>query len=441
MLLTAKFTQGSISEHIVKMALTNAIGLSVFFVVDLFDIYFISLLNQPHLVSAIGYALAILFFCSSFSIAMMIANSAVVAKSLGEKQNQDAKKIASTCILITLTSSLIITFTIFLNTSEILTLIGAIGEERTAALQYLNIIIFSFPIVAVAMQMTATLRALGKAKLAMFCMLMGGITNLIFTPLFIFYLPLSIEGVAWASFISRVVTLVFGSYYLLVKCQFKSRISFSDFKINTLKILHIAAPASLTQVVTPISHLYITYEMAKFGSDFVAGWTVISRIIPVAFIMLFAMPGSIGPIISQNLGANNVIRVKATLNHSLNLIIKYVFVLALTLSLLQDHLISLFNTHANATILLRFFCQYVSISFIFVAVNLVAMSFLNNIGRPKMASMLNVGKLLLGTIPLVSVCAYYYGAPGILVGQALSSIIFAIISMAICYQTLAKLNK
>jgi len=435
-----KFTQGNIPEHILKMALTNAVALSVFFVVDLINIYFISLLNQPHLVAAIAYAAALLFFTTSLTIAMVIANSAVVAKLIGQGQQQQAKQASISCYLITLVISCLITLIIYFNATPLLTLIGADGVALDSASTYLKITIFSFPLIALAMQITATLRSLGKAKLGMYCTLAGGVCNVILDPLFIFYFKLNIEGAAIAAMVARSVMLLVAIFYLIVVCGFITRITFSDFIRHTKNITAVAIPASLTQAATPLSHLYITYEMAKFGGSFVAGWAIISRLIPVAFVMLFAMPGAIGPIISQNLGAKQFTRVKTTLNQSLNFIIKYVFVLALTLSLLQEYLVSLFNAGSDTAILIRFFCQYVSVSFIFVAMNLVAMSFLNNVGRPKMATLLNLGKMSLGTIPFVSVGAYYYGAQGILIGQALGSIIFGLTAILLCYRIVTKLE-
>jgi len=436
----AKFTQGNIPEHILKMALTNAVALSVFFVVDLINIYFISLLNQPHLVAAIAYAAALLFFTTSLTIAMVIANSAVVAKLIGQGQQQQAKQASMSCYLITLLISSLITLTVFFNANHLLTLIGANGIALDAASAYLKITIFSFPLIAMAMQITATLRSLGKPKLGMYCTLAGGICNIILDPLFIFYFKLNIEGAAIAAIVARSVMLLIAIFYLIVVCGFISRITFVDFIKHMRNISAVAIPAALTQIATPLSHLYITYEMAKFGGSFVAGWAIISRLIPVAFVMLFAMPGAIGPIISQNLGARQFKRVKTTLNQSLNFIIKYVFVLALTLSLMQEYLVTLFNAGPDTGMLIRFFCQYVSVSFIFVAMNLVAMSFLNNVGRPKMATLLNLGKMSLGTVPFVSIGAYYYGAQGILIGQALGSIIFGLAAIILCYRIVTKLE-
>ena len=438
MQLVASFTQGKLSEHIIKMALTNVVGLSAFFIVDLINIYFISLLKQPHLVSAIAYASAILFFTMSLTIAMVIANSAVVARLIGQKQFLEAKQAAITCYILTLSASILVSIFIFYNVNTLLLLIGAKNSELHAAREYLSIMLMSSPIMALTMQMTTTLRVLGKAKLGMYCTLMASILNIALDPLFIFYFKLDIQGSAVASVIARTLMLILAIYFLLLKSNFITRINLSIFKQHTRSILNIALPASLTQLATPISHLYITYEMAQFGAGYVAGWAIISRLIPVAFMMLFAMPGAIGPIISQNAGAEQYQRIKNTLNESLNFIIKYVFVLALTLSLLQEYLVNLFNAQAETALLIRFFCQYISLSFIFVAMNLVALSFLNNMGYPKIASTLNLAKMTLGTIPFVSVGAYY-GPQGILIGQALGSILFALIALILCYRILKKL--
>ena len=438
--LTPSFIQGNISSHIIKMALTNMVSLSVFFSTDLINIYFISLLNNTDLVAAIGYASAILFFTTSLSIAMVIAVTAIIAKSIGQGKALQAKKIASTSFLLTLILSLVITFVAFLNIHALLTFMGAEGPSLEAASHYLSLTIFSFPMTALAMQVIAILRVLGKANVAMFCTLVAGILNAFLDPLFLFYFQWGIKGVAYATILAKMSMLMIACFYLLHKYTFIAKISCKEMYTNIKKLTHVAIPASLTQLTTPISHLYITYEIAKFGAASIAAWTVISRLIPVVFVLLFAMPGAIGPIISQNLGAQKLNRIKNTLNYSLNFIIKYVFVFALALSLLQENLVSLFNATSETATIIRFFCQYVAISFIFVAMNLVAMSFLNNIGQPRMATFINMMKILFGTVPFVTIGAYYFGVKGILIGQALGNLVFGLIAVVVCYVILSKLE-
>lgn len=438
--LTPSFIQGNISSHVIKMALTNMVSLSVFFSVDLINIYFISLLNNTDLVAAIGYASAILFFTTSLSIAMVIAVTAIVAKSIGQRETLQAKKIASTSFLLTLILSVVITFFVFFNIHELLTFMGARGPAREAANHYLSLTIFSFPMTALSMQVVAILRVLGRANVAMLCTLIAGMLNALLDPLFLFYFQWGIKGVAYATILAKMSMLMIACFYLLYRYTFIAKINFKEVYINTKKLAHVAIPASLTQITTPISHLYITYEIAKFGAAPIAAWTVISRLIPVVFVLLFAMPGAIGPIISQNLGAQKLKRIKSTLNYSLNFIIKYVFVFALALSLLQENLVNLFNATSETAMIIRFFCQYIAISFIFVAMNLVAMSFLNNIGQPRMATFINLMKILFGTVPFVAVGSYYFGVKGILIGQALGNLVFGLIAIVVCYVTLSKLK-
>ena len=439
-IIAARFTQGEIAPHIMKMALTNMVSLSVFFCVDLITIYFVSLLNHAHLVAAIGYASAILFFTHSLTIAFMIAISAVVGNDIGQGKFHSAKKVTTTALLLSLTLSLIISLFIYCFSSFLLSMIGATGEALAAATVYLKYTVLAFPMIALALSINAVLRVLGKAKTAMLLTVFAGLVNVLLDLLFIFYYQWEINGAAYAIVISRAIMLLLGLYYLLSRYQFVVRLNWAQGKYYATKLARILMAATTTQLITPLSHLYITYEIAKFGAESIAAWVIISRLIPVIFVMLFAMPGAIGPIISQNLGAKQLLRVKHTLNYALNFIIKYVLVAALMVSFLQDELVTLFNAHAETATLIRFFCQYITLSFLFVAINLVCMSFLNNVGHSSLATRLNIYKILFGVIPLVSVGAYYGGSVGILIGQALGNALFALIALVTCYRILFRLN-
>ncbi len=58
----AKFVNGAIMRHITVMSTSGAVGLMALFLVDLADIFFISLLGQVELAAAVGFAGTIIFF-------------------------------------------------------------------------------------------------------------------------------------------------------------------------------------------------------------------------------------------------------------------------------------------------------------------------------------------------------------------------------------------
>ena len=71
------------------------------------------------------------------------------------------------------------------------------------------------------------------------------------------------------------------------------------------------------RIATPVGNGFVTGAISTYGGEAVAGWTVIPRIIPVAFGLLFARSGAIGPIVGQNFGARRFDRIRSTVRDSL----------------------------------------------------------------------------------------------------------------------------
>ena len=69
---TARFVSGSIGRHVVIMTLTAAVGLTVLFLVDFADLYFLSLLGETEITSAIGFSGMLSFANMSISIGIGI---------------------------------------------------------------------------------------------------------------------------------------------------------------------------------------------------------------------------------------------------------------------------------------------------------------------------------------------------------------------------------
>lgn len=430
---TAPFLQGSIFKHVITMSTTNAIGLFAIFLVDLVDIYFISLLNNSALTAAIGYASAILFFTSAICIGLSIANSALVAQALGQQRPQLARQYVSHLTLFAFLISMFTCLLLFIFSEQLLIALGAQGHVLVAANAYLRILLLSMPLFALTMQMSATLRALNGARDAMSVTLLVALLNALLDPLFIFVFDLDLVGAAYASWIARLLGLLLAVRYVFSKYRMLSLPKINDFYIDAKKIANIALPAMLTQLATPIGNLFVTYMVAQFGAGYIAGWAIIGRLIPVAFGLMFAISGAISPIISQNYGAGNITRLWQILNEALKLIGGYCLVISLLLSFGQEWLITLFNAQHEAAQVMRIFCQHIAISFIFTGITLVAMAFLNNLGYAKYATLLNIGKVTLGTMPFVALGAMHYGAAGILYGQALGNTVSAFVALILVH--------
>jgi Na+-driven multidrug efflux pump len=81
----ARFVTGSTMRHVVIMTFTGAVGLMSMFLVDLADLFYLSMLGKTEITAAIGYAGTIVFTNLSLCIGTGIAASVLVARNLGAK--------------------------------------------------------------------------------------------------------------------------------------------------------------------------------------------------------------------------------------------------------------------------------------------------------------------------------------------------------------------
>jgi len=438
--MQAHYTQGSIYKHIISMSVMSAIGLLSIFIVDLVDLYFLSLLGEIEMASAVGFAGTILFFTIAISIGLMIAMGALVSKAIGAKQVVAAKQYAVNVLAICIIIGSVVGIGVWLYTTEILATMGAKGRTLELATAYLGIIVPSLPILCVGMAATGALRSVGDAKHGMYVTLVAGVLNAVLDPIFIFALGMGIEGAAWASVLARVGMMVYGLYLIINKHNLLIAFRYHKFIQDLSEISKVAVPAILTNIATPIGNAYIMFVLADFGDSSVAGYAIIGRILPVAFCLIFAISGAVGPIIGQNHGAQLYHRVRQVISKSFVIILIYGTVISIILFAIKGQIVSLFNVDRVAADLIILFCIWVAILTIFRGFLFVANASFNNLGKAKYSTVMNFSKATIGTVPFVYYGAKFHGAFGIILYEAIGAIVFGFISSLLVFRVIKKLE-
>ncbi|MEM6665205.1 MAG: MATE family efflux transporter [Pseudomonadota bacterium] len=430
-----KFVTGSTMRHVSVMTMTGSVGLVAIFLVDFADMFFLSLLGEVAIAAAIGYAGTILFFNTSISIGMAIAATALVSRALGAGDRERARRLAASSATVIFIAMIVIAAILFPLLPVALDLLGATGEARELALGYMQIIVPSMPLLGIGMVSGALLRATGDAKRSMYVTLTGGAVNAVFDPIFIFALDLGVDGAAMASVLSRFAIAFMGYWGVVRVHNLIARPSLRHIAEDIRPLAGIAVPAVLTNIATPVGNAYVTAAIAGHGDGAVAGWAIIGRLVPVAFGVIFALSGAVGPIFGQNLGARRFDRLQMAFRDSLIFCLGYVFVVWVLLALTQNWIVALFSVTGDAASLIRLFCSFIAVSFLFNGMLFVANATFNNLGFPTYSTALNWGKATLGTIPFVSLGALWGGAPGILIGQGVGAVLFGIIAAAVAWRT------
>ncbi|MEL6746797.1 MAG: MATE family efflux transporter [Pseudomonadota bacterium] len=431
---TAKFVDGSLLRHILVMTASSTAGLMALFLVDLADMYFLSLLGEVEVAAAVGYAGSILFVTVSVGIGLAIATTALVSRATGANDLDRARALATHCLLFALIISSALLIGVLALKDLLLVALGAEGRSFELARSYLAIVIPSMPLIALAICGMGILRAVGDARRSMYVTLAGALVNGILDPLLIFTAGMGMDGAAWATFAARLTMAGVALYGVIVVHKVVCRTTLTALVKDVPAFSTLAGFAILTNVATPVGNAFVTAAMAPFGVAAVAGWAVISRIIPVFFAAMFALSGAVGPIIGQNLGAERHDRVEATVVKSLYVVLAYTAAVWALIALLAPVIVDGFNMEGAAADLMRLFCYALAPLFGFTSLLFVANAVFNNIGRPHYSAMFNWGRATLGTVPLLMVGGWLGGAQGALTGAFSANIIFGAASLWVAYR-------
>ena len=436
-----RFTQGPTMRHVLVMALTSGIGLVSIFLVDFLSLMYVSWLGATEKTAAVSFASIALFFLMSGNIALMIAVSALASKALGAGHRAEARRIGGSGVTLGAVAGLLLALAAIPFVDPVLSALGATGETASIARGYLLIVLPTNPLLAAGMAYSAVLRAAADARRSMWVTLSGGIATAIFDPVLIFGLGLDVTGAAISVLLSRLIYVAVGYQGAVMKHDLVARPSLAALATDIGPLAGVALPAMLTNLATPAASAVLTRVMASYGVAAVAASGVIDRVVPLAFGGLFALSGSLGPILGQNWGARLFARMHLVLKDALICTLVYVGAMWLVLALARDGVVATFHLTGEAAEIVRFFCLVSGPGWACIGLLFCANATFNNLGFPLRATAMNWARATLGTLPFALIGASYAGPQGVIAATLAAASIFGIAAMLMAHGAVTILEK
>ena len=437
-----KFTQGNLMRHVAVMTATGSIGLVAIFAVDVLSLFWVSRLGVDSFKAAVGFASQVGFGLTGVNIGFTIAISACVSRALGAGDREGARRLAASGLALTfaVSSALSILLWIFRD-AALETVMHARGDAARQASDFLAIIIPANVPLAVGMAFSGVLRACGDAKRAMYVTLAPGLVTAVADPLFIFGFGLGLQGAAWVTLISRLVLMAVGYWGAVRVHDIVAVPSGAGVRKDFAPLSVIGLPSVLANLATPVAAIYVTRVWSDFGESTVSGGAIVDRVIPLAYGVIFALSSSVGPVIGQNFGARLMPRVRRALSDSLILAVGYALFAWAALAIFAPAVVAAFGASGQSAQFVLLFCRWGALAWVFLTCLFVANAAFNNLGFPYMALVFNWGRATLGTIPFVTLGAYWGGVPGAIVGIILGSAIFSVSASVVAYYLVARLAR
>ncbi|MGE4312986.1 MAG: MATE family efflux transporter [Pseudobdellovibrionaceae bacterium] len=420
--------EGSLTRHLVRLTLPMIWGIAVIISFQLVDMYFIARLGTDAL-AAVSFTFPVTYAILSLTIAMGIAMSSVVARRIGEGDQDGLCRIVTHGIILTCGVAAVISLVGITLHDPLFRLMGAPDDFIPLIHDYMLIWFAGSAVISLPMVGNSALRASGDTTVPAIIMTVAALVNVILDPILIFGLfgfpRMEIQGAALATVIGNSCAAIAGLYILARHkhyLKFKWIKDLTAFGDTAKKLLVIAVPVGLTQSIQPMVNAVVIALLAAISKEAVAAYGVVLRVEAFAFIVLMALATGMAPVIGQNFGAKKFDRVYQTLKLVIRFNVQWSLLLALVLGLYGADIARLFSDDSEVVMIAQLFFWVVPFTYAFS--NLVTgwSSAFNAMGQPKRSFIMIVTKLVVLMLPAIYIGAKFGGMYGLFGAMALVNI-------------------
>ena len=295
--------------------------------------------------AAVGTASLILSVIVNFFIGFSAGLSVLVSHLYGEKQYDRLSALVQSIFVTVLAFAVLFTAAGILLTEHLLTALSTPAGLIPQASLYLRIALGGMLAQLLYNTASAILRALGNTTSALHYLAAAVVLNIVLDVLLLFVIPCGIAGAAMATVAAQYVSALLALHKLLyLRGAWQLRLHRPFFTPrHLLPILGTSIPAGLQAVFMSISSLVIQTYINSFGYAAMAGMTVYARIEGFLYYPLFAFGIALTSFIGQNVGAHDLVRVRAGLRVSLRIAAFGAMGMALAAGLAAPTLVTLFT--------------------------------------------------------------------------------------------------
>lgn len=429
-------TSGSIRKAIFMLSVPMILEMvleSVFAVVDVFFVGRVSVNAQ----ATVGLTEAVVMIVYSIAVGLSMAVTAMVARRIGEKDENGAGEAAFQGMVIGAVLAVIIGFVGAWFAEDILRLMGGSEELITEGKGYTRILFAGNITIMFIFLINAIFRGAGDAAIAMRALWLANGINIILDPIFIFGLgpipAFGVEGAAIATTIGRGSGVVYQLYILSGKTS-RVKITRRHIKIvpgTILRLLKVSIGGMGQYLIGSASWMFMARTIALFGPAAVAGYTVAFRLIIFSILPSWGMANAAATLVGQNLGAGKPDRAEKSVWKCGKYNMIFLVVLAILYYIVAPYVVPWFNRDPEVIKYgiagLRIICA----GYVFFAYGMVINQSFNGAGDTRTPTIISFISFWVIQIPLAYMLAHTldWGPEGVYWAIAIAESILAIISI------------
>ena len=217
--------EGSMMKALTKLGIPIVIAMLIMAIYNVVDTFWVARLGTlPVAAVSVVFPLSLLFL--GIGLMFGVGGGVYISRLLGAKQIVKAGQVASVSVITSVILAALIALVCNAFLPEILLFMGANEEMMNLAEAYGRLFIVSCVIGTLNVSMSNIIVSQGASKTSASAMIIGSVINVALDPLFIYAFGWGVEGAAWATILSRIITTII---YIRFFMKAEVKVSFTLF--------------------------------------------------------------------------------------------------------------------------------------------------------------------------------------------------------------------
>ena len=419
-----KLVMTPVEKLIPRLAVPTIFSMMITMIYNLVDAYFVGKLGTSAS-AAIGVVLGVQSIFQAFGFMMGHGAGSQISIRLGEGDRDTADRLFSTAFFHALVISVVVSAVCLVGLEPLMRLMGSTDTILPFSKNYGFYILISGPALVGSCVLNNVMRYEGRAVLAMFGLVTGGVLNMIGDPILMFGLGLGIDGAGLSTAISQSISS--GSLlYMVFSKRTISRLSLrcrSNDPEVTLSIMRVGFPSLIRQMLNSISTITLNHCAMPYGDAAIAAMAIVGRIVMFIGSAMIGLGQGFQPVSAYNYGARKFKRLRDSFFFTVKIGTAVLGILAIAGFLFPAPIVQIFRDDPQVVEIgsraLRFQCIAVVMQPFSVSSNMMFQS----IGRSKEASFMAMLRSGLYYIPALIVLPLFLGLTGIECAQMVADML------------------
>ncbi|MDR1765358.1 MAG: MATE family efflux transporter [Lachnospiraceae bacterium] len=335
--------------------------------------------------SAISNGADLVFFATTFGMAIGGAGQILIAQFAGAKNWHSLQKTIGTLFTWTAIIAIVLTAVMLAVSSTALGWLRVPGESFGQAVSYTHIcfagllFIFGYNVVG------AVLRGMGDSIRPMVFIAIAAVLNLVLDVVFVVYCGWGAAGAAWATVIGQGVSCVVSIMYLFINREgfgfdFRPR-SFIPHGDIVLMLLKLGGSMVIQYVAINLSFLFVNSILNAYGVTVSAVTGVGNKIGTISLVLTNALMIAGSSMVGQSMGAGKVQRVDSVVRLVLVFSLAWGALLSAAILLFPREVFRMWTSDASVLDMAAAYAPVCMINLMGFAVRTPSNAFVNGIGN------------------------------------------------------------